>query len=213
MAKIETVRALSVKQPWATDLINGEKKVEYRVWPIKELGPLLIVSSKNPRFKGRLPLGCALGFVEVVSCKWSKKDRCFHWNVKNPMPLAKPVELKGKLGIYDVSITQELKEISSKYREFCALYGKPRSYAVPKKPTGSYDEPDIEVDKRPQIAKDLRAALKELPVVEQSIVDFQNRVGAIHPFAGRIVAEALDNFRYDMGAIQDEIDELTAQKE
>jgi len=218
MGKIEVVRALSVKQPWATDLINGKKRIEYRSWPIRELGPLLIVSSKSPKHRD-LPLGCALGVIEIISCKWSQKDQCFHWKVKNPMPLDEPIELplsaaKMRLGVYNVSISKDLRGIGDKFSEFCSLHGQPRSYPVPKKPVLVEDSPnaklsDAEIANRQQVAASLRSALKDFPKVKKTIRDFQAKVTAINADAGEEVEQAANFFLEDSkGGIKDVIAEI-----
>ncbi len=52
------MKALSVKQPWANAIASGEKTIETRKWFADYRGPLLIVSSKQPRIQ---PAGCAIG--------------------------------------------------------------------------------------------------------------------------------------------------------
>jgi hypothetical protein len=215
MAKIEVVRALSVKQPWATDLINGEKPVEFRSWPIKELGPLLIVSSKNPRYYNR-PLGCALGFVEIVSCKWNDDEQRYHWKVKNPIPLPKPIELpanatKMRLGVYNVLITPELRDVGTIYRKFCNLHGEPRGYAVPQKPNPVQQNFDIDADKRHEIASSLQATLKDFPKIEKTLLAFQKKVADIHLATGHEVKDVVDTFLYDVMIIEDVIKELVLE--
>jgi len=82
------MKAVSVKQPWAHLLIFGLadgriKKGETRTWPIKHRGPLLIVASKSEDKeamdyfgfeRGSLPLGQAVGVVEVHDCREMKTE-------------------------------------------------------------------------------------------------------------------------------------------
>lgn len=42
------MKALSIKQPWATLIANGIKTLEVRSWKVNYRGPLVIVSSKQP---------------------------------------------------------------------------------------------------------------------------------------------------------------------
>ena len=65
------MKALSVKQPWASCIIDGGKTVECRTWKTSYRGPLLICSSKGdidfPEENGLIaPGGMALGVVELV---------------------------------------------------------------------------------------------------------------------------------------------------
>jgi hypothetical protein len=41
------LRALSIKQPWASLIVNGYKRIENRNWPTKFRGPVLIHASKS----------------------------------------------------------------------------------------------------------------------------------------------------------------------
>ncbi len=67
------LKALSVRQPYAQQILTGKKKIEYRSWPTKYRGPLVICSSRTPE-KGEpgwsedLLLGHALGLVQLVDC-------------------------------------------------------------------------------------------------------------------------------------------------
>lgn len=42
------MRALNIKEPWATLIMQGGKTTENRTWPAEFSGPLLIVASKVP---------------------------------------------------------------------------------------------------------------------------------------------------------------------
>lgn len=91
------MKALTVKQPWASMIVQGIKDVENRTWPTKFRGRLLIHAASEswnihqllrymteammPVFKtfglssvllakwlDGLPRGCIIGSVEVVDC-------------------------------------------------------------------------------------------------------------------------------------------------
>jgi len=107
------MKAISVKQPWASMIIRGQKTIETRTWATKYRGDLLIVSSKNPRIAGH-PTGRALGVVALTDCRpMVKADeagaRCelypgaYAWELKN-VRLIMPFEVRGQLGIYDVDL-------------------------------------------------------------------------------------------------------------
>lgn len=109
------MKAISLKQPWATMIANEEKTVETRTWPTRYRGDILIVSSKNPKIDG-LPAGQALCVVELVDCRPMKKEdeqaaQChwyngaWAWVIRNRRPVV-PVHIRGTLGIYQVDDTQ-----------------------------------------------------------------------------------------------------------
>ena len=108
------MKALSIQQPFASQIISGEKDVEFRTWPTKYRGELLIVSSARPRVEGLLS-GHALGTVSIVDCRRAsaREIRKYHlgdddvqalwcWILCDPKPLAKPFPVKGRLGLYEV---------------------------------------------------------------------------------------------------------------
>lgn len=97
-AKIEAIRALSVRQPWAWLIVNGYKDVENRSWSTKHRGPLLIhagLSDANlneetlrayeQQYGVKLPLpnayelGGIVGLVDVVDCKPRTNSK---WHVR-----------------------------------------------------------------------------------------------------------------------------------
>lgn len=68
------MRALSVRQPWATLIARGEKTVETREWETHYRGPLLICSAKRWALgneamdPNEFPLGMALCTAVLVDC-------------------------------------------------------------------------------------------------------------------------------------------------
>lgn len=63
------MKALSIKQPWASLVVAGHKTVECRTWKTSYRGPLLICSSKGDfEINDGLiaPGGMGLGVVELV---------------------------------------------------------------------------------------------------------------------------------------------------
>jgi len=80
----ESVRckALAIKQPSATFVANGQKKIEVRSWKTECRGDLLIVASKKPKKglskeyedKDMFPLGCALGLVTLYDVRPLKPE-------------------------------------------------------------------------------------------------------------------------------------------
>lgn len=95
------MKALAVKQPWASLICNGLKKVENRTWKTNYRGKLLIVASKTPDpvlrhfdelpaewydtilnniYYGNLPElehlpnSAVIGFADLVDCSDNEKD-------------------------------------------------------------------------------------------------------------------------------------------
>ena len=105
------MKAISLHQPWATWIAEGEKTIETRTWPTSYRGDLLIVSTKKPKFFD-YPLGQALCVVAVVGCREmtvmdEKAAMCrwtyprYAWLLENIRPI-KPFPVKGSQGFYEV---------------------------------------------------------------------------------------------------------------
>ena len=67
MGEETRMKALSVKQPWASMIASGKKTIELRSWQTRYRGRLMICASKNPDTPP--PVGCALAIVTLVYCK------------------------------------------------------------------------------------------------------------------------------------------------
>lgn len=113
------MKIISIKQPWASLIIQKGKDIENRTWPTKYRGPVLVHASLRAdtisareiadRFGVRppsfLPLGGVIGIVEIVDCVDAHPSR---WHVpgnwgfvlRNPRPLPF-IEWKGALSITD----------------------------------------------------------------------------------------------------------------
>ncbi len=102
--------AMSVKEPWISMIVDGEKTIETRTWPAPTLlysHSLLLVGSKKPagRYSGQ-----AACWVKVADChpmiKADEEAACcavyptaFSWVLEDVTPV-KPIPIKGRLGIY-----------------------------------------------------------------------------------------------------------------
>lgn len=105
------MKAISVRQLWASMIADGTKTIETRTWPTKYRGDLLIVSSARPVVDD-LPAGKALCVVNLADCRpMTKADEqraqcrwyngAWAWVLENIRPVS-PVHLRGALGIYEV---------------------------------------------------------------------------------------------------------------
>lgn len=117
---------ISIKQPWAWAILNLDKDIENRSWKFPGSGgktlpcTLYIHASKTVDKSGidwikanfqsvsvptNLPTGVILGSVTVTECVqnssslWAIPGQ-YHWKLKNPKTLVKPVPFKGQLGIF-----------------------------------------------------------------------------------------------------------------
>ena len=115
------MKAIVIKQPFASAIILGKKTVENRTWPTKYRGPLAIVAGRSKEYLKldwsddlpgievpNLPRGFIIGTVELVDCvefgkahasdPWACGPWCFL--LTNAKQLSKPIPIVGKLGIY-----------------------------------------------------------------------------------------------------------------
>lgn len=118
------MKALSVKQPFAFQIANGEKTIELRSWQTDYRGKLLICASKSEKDvwvkssevgEHRLPAGvmmCVVDLVDIKKCfntPYYQKASCcdyvehgiWGWVLENPRDvMLKPVN--GRLRLFDV---------------------------------------------------------------------------------------------------------------
>lgn len=106
------MKALCIKQPFASMIANGEKTIELRTWKTNYRGKLLIVASRFPKRKG-LPSGKGICIVELKDCRkmceldvelscCDYSDTYYSWIFKKIRKLENPIEIRGRLGIFDV---------------------------------------------------------------------------------------------------------------
>lgn len=67
------MRALTISQPYASLIADGEKWVENRRWPTNYRGPLAIHAGKGTQYLDReelaeYPTGCVVAVVDLVGC-------------------------------------------------------------------------------------------------------------------------------------------------
>ena len=123
------MKVLTIKQPWASLIIEGYKRFEFRSWKTNYRGDLLIHSGKSidkeayERLKGYLtemPLGKIIGKVELTACikttpeffeERLKENKDIYtksifkedyaWQMKVIEKFDEPIEVKGKLGLWN----------------------------------------------------------------------------------------------------------------
>jgi hypothetical protein len=82
-------RALSIRQPYAEQILRGTKTVEYRSQPTKIREAVYIYASQTPGAiadfegmdlqPGELPTGVLVGTVEISHCTGYPGDYEWHW--------------------------------------------------------------------------------------------------------------------------------------
>jgi hypothetical protein len=117
------LKALSVKQPWASLIASGRKWIELRTWTVSYRGPLLICASLGFAKEGAHwgvdgPRGRALCIVELVDvrpalasdeagacCAISRPEVTFAWVLDDERPI-QPFPVKGRLGLFEVDVPE-----------------------------------------------------------------------------------------------------------
>ena len=110
---------LTVRQPWASAIFNAGKDIENRVWATDYRGRLWIHSglatarAEPDRWADQhrlwvppepLPRSVIIGSVDLVdivrnsTSPWAL-PRHYHWILRRPMLLLRPVKWKGSLGL------------------------------------------------------------------------------------------------------------------
>ena len=119
----------SIKEPWASLIINGYKEYEFRSWKTKYRGKILIHTSKGidkksiDRFKCyelEYKYGVIIGEAKLIDCiKVDEKFRNnlinensivysksiyvekYAWHLTNIKKYDKPIEISGHLGLWE----------------------------------------------------------------------------------------------------------------
>ncbi len=108
---MKAVRALSLKEPWASMMLEGKKKIETRVWRTKYRGKIFLCCSKKPQ---SALSGKAFAIAEIVDCRKMRKEdekdacckvypRAYSWILKNITPL-QPFDVQGQLGLFEIEV-------------------------------------------------------------------------------------------------------------
>ncbi len=113
------MKALSVRQPWASLIASGAKTIELRSWRTHHRGPLVIVAGRAAddaelaRFGlAGAPRGVAVAVVDVVGVRPASVDDAgaacadvpagaFAWCLANATALGH-VAVKGRLCLFDI---------------------------------------------------------------------------------------------------------------
>ena len=110
------MKVLTVRQPWATLLAYGEKRVECRSWRTSYRGDIIIVAAQRvdadamralrdagfPIDATMFPRGAVVGVVTLADITRGC-DECdaWCWQIANARPLPTPIPARGSLGLRD----------------------------------------------------------------------------------------------------------------
>ena len=92
-------RAISVRQPYADQILCGTKKIEYRSIVTHIRGRVYVYASQRPDLDayqklkikpGSLPTGVIVGTVEIIGCDGI--DGEYEWHLARPERLAQPIK-------------------------------------------------------------------------------------------------------------------------
>lgn len=127
------MKVLTIKQPWATLIMQGDKRFEFRSWQTKYRGDLLIHAGKDidkeamkrlaKYLPEELPYGKILGKVKLVDCiKMSPEfkelllkensdiytkssfQENYGWQVSDVEVFENPIDAKGHLSLWEYKI-------------------------------------------------------------------------------------------------------------
>lgn len=131
------MKAITIKQPWASLIVHGIKDIENRTWacPKKYLGQrVLIHASAKPDREPYMifndaqadaidncvmdvcgyykQTGAIVGSVEIVDCVQNHPSiwadkGVYNWVLANPVLFKKPIPAKGKLSFWEYDKIQE----------------------------------------------------------------------------------------------------------
>ena len=101
------MRALSIRQPWAEEILRNEKKFEYRKTACRILNERVYIYA-SPKVEkkelkefaklkmkpGDLSTRVLVGTIEIEDCKGSPGN--YSWKIKNPKRLKKLKKPKGR---------------------------------------------------------------------------------------------------------------------
>ena len=114
------MKAISIKEPWATMIYERKKTIETRTWKTNHRGDLLLCASKKPESKLS---GNAFAVANLVDCRpMVVKDEelaccvCYHsaysWVLEN-IQKVELFPIKGQLGLFEVDIISLMIQIGS----------------------------------------------------------------------------------------------------
>jgi hypothetical protein len=113
------VKALSIRQPWASLIVSGHKTIETRTWPTPYRGDLLICAARNAApgcNAADLPTGVALAVVRLVDSRRMRPEdaaaanrpfdrKIWSWVLADVRTI-EPFAVRGQLRLFEVDDRQ-----------------------------------------------------------------------------------------------------------
>jgi ASCH domain-containing protein len=93
------IKGLVVRTPFAQQIADGSKRIEYRSTRTNYRGWVAIIASR--RKDSGDDAGRVVCLVRIIDCVENGR-RDFHWKLANPIPIKQRVEIFGQLGLFDV---------------------------------------------------------------------------------------------------------------
>ena len=129
------MKVLTIKEPWASLIINGYKKYEFRSWKTKYRGKILIhagmslekdAAKRFSEYNLEYYKGAIIGKATITDCilvdtKFNEELRkinplvyarsnhveTYAWKLENIKKYDKPIYIKGKLGLWNYEVGDE----------------------------------------------------------------------------------------------------------
>lgn len=114
-----SIRALTIRQPWAGAIAHQTKRVENRTWklPAKHHGARILIHAGAERDRHAQVYGehldvysAIVAVATITGCHWSDEWQCcgywafenaYHWTLDDVIALPEPVlDVRGRLGIW-----------------------------------------------------------------------------------------------------------------
>ncbi len=128
------MKVLTIKEPWATLIISGYKKYEFRSWKTNYRGKILIHAGKSIEknmlekiedYNLNYSKGAIIGEAQLVDCILVDEDfnkmlknidpivygksnhvETYAWKLENVIKYDKPIYLKGQLGLWNYDLKE-----------------------------------------------------------------------------------------------------------
>ena len=129
------MKVLTIKEPWASLIINGYKEYEFRSWKTKYRGKILIhagmslekdAAKRFSEYNLEYYKGAIIGEATITDCilvdtKFNEELRkinplvyarsnhveTYAWKLENIKKYDKPIYIKGKLGLWNYEVGDE----------------------------------------------------------------------------------------------------------
>lgn len=113
-----SLRALTIRQPWAGAIAYQTKRVENRTWKLsaKHHGARILIHAGAQRDRHAQVYGehldvysAVVAVATITGCHWSEEWQCcgywafenaYHWTLDDVIALPEPIPASGRLGIW-----------------------------------------------------------------------------------------------------------------